>query len=140
MNEENGCQGATIPVNVIVESCAGIPELQQFIESITLSPNPTNGEFSISFFSSQFEKISLNMIDLNGKKVWSNEIDITLGKNSIPSIVIRSPEKILKLEEIKKKYEKKKESQEYKNAVEEEKIIKLQVVNTLTNFKNQVLA
>ena len=29
---------------------------------------------------------------------------------------------------------------EYKNAVEEEKIIKLQVVNTLTNFKNQVLA
>ena len=54
--------------------------------------------------------------------------------------MIRSPEKILKLEEIKKKYEKKKESQEYKNAVEEEKIIKLQVVNTLTNFKNQVLA
>ncbi len=67
-------------------------------------------------------------------------IPFELGKNSIPSIVIRSPEKILKLEEIKKKYEKKKESQEYKNAVEEEKIIKLQVVNTLTNFKNQVLA
>ena len=84
MNTENGCQGASIPVNVTVEACAGIPELQQFVESISISPNPTNGEFSISLFSSQFETITLNIIDLNGKKVWSNDIDITFGKNSIP--------------------------------------------------------
>jgi hypothetical protein len=83
-NTENGCQGASIPVNVTVEACAGIPELQQFIESITLSPNPTNGEFSLSFVSSQFEKITVNILDLNGSKVWSNEMDITFGKNSIP--------------------------------------------------------
>ncbi len=58
---------------------------------------------------------------------------------SLPSIVIRSPEKILSLEETKKRHEKNRESNEYKNAVEEEKKIKLQIVNSLTEFKDQVL-
>ena len=57
----------------------------------------------------------------------------------IPSIVIRSPEKVLSLEEKKKKLEHSRESLEYKNAVEEEKNIKLQIVKTLTDFKNRIL-
>ncbi len=58
----------------------------------------------------------------------------------IPSIVIRSPEKVLSLEDKKKKLEHLKESSEYKNAVEEEKNIKLQIVRTLTDFKNRILS
>jgi hypothetical protein len=54
------------------------------VESISISPNPTNGEFSISMVSSQFETIKLNIIDLNGQLVWSNDVDITFGKNSVP--------------------------------------------------------
>jgi hypothetical protein len=86
------------------------------------------GRAAVSYFG--FEK---------AESLLEKIIPFEIGKFSIPSIVIRSPEKILNLEEIKKKYEKKKESQEYKNAVEEDKIIKLQIVNTLTEFKNQVL-
>jgi hypothetical protein len=86
------------------------------------------GRAAVSYFG--FEK---------AESLLEKILPFELGKFSIPSIVIRSPEKILHLEEIKKKYEKKKESQEYKTAVEEEKIIKLQVVNSLTEFKNQVL-
>ena len=58
----------------------------------------------------------------------------------VPSIVIRSPEKVLSLEDKKKKLEHLKESSEYKNAVEEEKNIKLQIVRTLTDFKNRILS
>lgn len=57
----------------------------------------------------------------------------------IPCIVIRSPEKVLSLEEKKKKLENSKDSSEYKKALEEEKNVKLQIVKTLKDFKNRIL-
>ena len=86
------------------------------------------GRAAVSYFG--FEKAETFL-----EKIIPFELEST----TLPSIVIRSPEKILSLEETKKRYEKNRESHEYKNAMEEEKKIKLQIVNSLTEFKNKVL-
>ncbi len=70
------------------------------------------------------------------EKIYSFEMD----DFSLPSIVIRSPEKVLSMEDKKKKYEKQKDSVEFKNAFEEEKNIKLQIVNTLSDFKDRIFS
>lgn len=86
------------------------------------------GRAAVSYYG--YEKAE-SMLD----KIYPFEFDGL----SLPAIVIRSPEKLLSLEENKKKYEKSKNKIELEKAITEEREIKIQVVNTLTQFKQQVL-
>lgn len=104
-----------------------IEHVQKTVLSENIQGIIITGRAAVSFFG--FEKAESFL-----EKILPFELESTI----LPSIVIRSPEKILSLEETKKRYEKNKESNDYKNAAEEEKKIKLQIVNSLTEFKNKV--
>ena len=86
------------------------------------------GRAAVSYYGySQAESLLEKIIDFKIKNI------------SIPAIVIRSPEKLLSLEYQKNKFENNKNSKEYKIALEEEKVIKKQVVDSLIHFKEKLL-
>lgn len=75
----------------------------------------------------------------NAEAMLDKIFPFEIGGMSLPAIVIRSPEKLLSLEENKKKLEREKNKSELEKALLEEREIKTQVVNTLTIFKEKVL-
>jgi len=83
MNTENGCQGASIPVNVTVEACANIPELASIQESLLLSPNPTTGQFVVSFNSKESGPVIVKISDLQGKEINTKITTAIPGNNEI---------------------------------------------------------
>lgn len=86
------------------------------------------GRAAVSFFG--IEK---------AESLLDNIFNLELENMKVLTMVIRSPEKLLNLEENKNKYDKIKHKNEYENALSEEKIIKNQVVNNLVKFKDKVL-
>ena len=52
-------------------------------ESISLYPNPSNGNFSLSMIANESSSYSIRVIDLSGKVVYDNIIDLKIGNNSI---------------------------------------------------------
>jgi hypothetical protein len=83
VNVVNGCESAPTVVNVIVESCANIPELALIQESLIVSPNPTTGQFTVSFNSMESGQVGVKLTDLQGKEVSAKMTTAVIGKNEI---------------------------------------------------------
>ena len=83
VNVVNGCESTPTNVNVIVEGCANIPELATIQESLIVSPNPTTGQFTVSFNSMESGQVGIKLTDLQGKEVSTKMTNVVAGKNEI---------------------------------------------------------
>lgn len=69
--DANGCDANT-QVTLIVESCLSVDQL--VVNGISLQPNPNGGEFNVSGLE---PGATMEIIDLNGKLVYSKTVDTT---------------------------------------------------------------
>ena len=53
------------------------------INSIALAPNPNNGNFTTYFTSAKDQKVGMKLVDVAGRVVYSNEVNVNTGSNSI---------------------------------------------------------
>lgn len=67
-----------------IASGAGIEELDPYL--LTIYPNPSQGEFNISFESKADEKYSIKIFDAVGKIVYSNKVE---NQNGISNLEIK---------------------------------------------------
>ena len=50
---------------------------------ILLAPNPNNGNFTTYYTSSKEQKVSVKLFDVTGRIVYTDEIKVNTGNNSI---------------------------------------------------------
>lgn len=68
----------------ITHSAVGVEEKMKPIQNITVFPNPANSQITISFISPVFNEAKIELIDVVGKIVWSQDNQlINVGKNEI---------------------------------------------------------
>ena len=69
-------------LNIYDPALAGF-EQQVSVDEITVYPNPTNGNFSISFQSQDAPNSTISIMDLNGRIVASTIVESTSGYNQV---------------------------------------------------------
>lgn len=78
---QNGtCTSPRIQVDAVVNPCAGIGENIVFNNSISLSPNPNNGNFDVSFELKNTGDVQLEVLNLIGQNVNQMTIKGISGK------------------------------------------------------------
>jgi hypothetical protein len=83
VNTENGCESTAVPVNVTVESCANVPELASFLNTLNVSPNPTSGAFSITYNAYSNDEVKVKVIDIQGQILANKKSIANQGQNEI---------------------------------------------------------
>jgi hypothetical protein len=78
----NGCVGSDVE-NITVGDCSGIEENSSM--SVSVYPNPTTGEFSLSINNANFSNITISIVDIHGKVVY-NEMNVTVAQDFIKQI------------------------------------------------------
>ena len=78
---ENGCTSSSVAVEVIVESCADLSELN-IENTIGITPNPSNGVFVVSYGISKKSKVELEIIDAAGKRIYKRKFQDGAGTNA----------------------------------------------------------
>lgn len=80
-SSENGCNGTSTAVEVIVESCANLSEIT--IEStISITPNPSNGSFEVTYGITEKEKVEIEITDATGKRIYKRKFQDHNGMNA----------------------------------------------------------
>ena len=77
------CSSAMTAVEAVVSNCASIAENIPFKQSINLSPNPSNGEFQVSFSTQSNGNMQAELINLVGAQVWTSQLEFQEGKNTV---------------------------------------------------------
>lgn len=78
----SSCTSPMVSVEAVVESCAGIGENIAFQKSIKLFPNPNNGEFNVEFTTEYEGELTIELVNLIGKRVNSNTFKHKTGLNT----------------------------------------------------------
>lgn len=72
---ENGtCTSPREEVVAVVESCAALGEDVAFKNSISLFPNPNNGQFEVNFNARKDADVTIDIIDIVGKTIQSQSL------------------------------------------------------------------
>ena len=69
--------------NVTVDACTDVPE-NVWMNSISVYPNPSNGDFNVRIYSQAEKKMSMIITDVTGRKIYSEEKLLITGENKIP--------------------------------------------------------
>ena len=72
-----------MPVDAVVEPCLDIDEIS-FQNSLTLSPNPNNGSFEVSYALLSSSQVQLSVFDQLGNEILNMTFDDTKGSNNHP--------------------------------------------------------
>jgi hypothetical protein len=78
---ENNCTSISVPVEVLVESCADLSALT-IKNTIGISPNPSNGIFLISYDLAQKNKVEIEIISTTGKRIFKKSYQDQVGENN----------------------------------------------------------
>ena len=78
---ENNCTSISVPVEVLVESCADLSALT-IKNTIGISPNPSNGIFFISYELAQKNKVEIEIISTTGKRIFKKNYQDQAGENN----------------------------------------------------------
>lgn len=68
------------------DNCTGLGIYENTSESadlISISPNPSNGNFMINYTSTKAEKVSMKLIDMLGRIVYVNDTKVNSGANKM---------------------------------------------------------
>lgn len=76
------CGSTMVPVNAVVETCAGIGENIPFKRSIKLMPNPNNGNFSVEFETEHDGEVEFSVVNTVGSVVYHKQTESFSGSNS----------------------------------------------------------
>lgn len=72
---ENGtCTSPRVEVSAVVESCTALGEDVAFKNSISLFPNPNNGQFEVNFNTRKDADVTIDIIDIVGKTIQSQSL------------------------------------------------------------------
>ncbi len=71
---------AIVPCN---NSTTGINEVADNSEFMMIAPNPSNGSFMLTYKAVKAQTVSMNLYDLMGRVVYSNETKLSIGYNPI---------------------------------------------------------
>lgn len=71
------------PVVPCANSSIGISENSSTAVTMNLTPNPNNGHFSLNYKTDRDELIEINVVDVLGKKVYTQTTSMTTGLNSV---------------------------------------------------------
>ncbi len=79
--DANGCVQV---VEVEVTVFSGVEELNAFEKSLNIYPNPSKGNFNVTFDLAQNQNITLEVINLQGKVVNTQSVMASAGGNNLP--------------------------------------------------------
>ncbi len=68
-------------MRINIRSITGLDDLRSEIQEILISPNPVDAEISLSFTSKDAQALSLQIIDIGGKVLTSENIEVKSGSN-----------------------------------------------------------
>lgn len=83
LTENSTCSSALVPVDAVVNSCAGIGEDIPFKKSIQVIPNPNQGEFNVQFSADHSGELMAEMMSVVGDIIMLNPISYHQGVNTI---------------------------------------------------------
>jgi hypothetical protein len=87
VNNTSECYSTSLPITVYEEGALGREQFASVSESGTVTmmsyPNPAQGEFTISFSTANDETCMLNVYDLSGRILMTQEIHAEEGKNFV---------------------------------------------------------
>ena len=89
VTDEYGVQSDT--VRITFKPHTGIQDQNSLISQIRIYPNPSNGEFNLSFTSKTTETAIVELLNFNGQTVWKDNYSITRGENIIRAGVQSTP-------------------------------------------------
>jgi hypothetical protein len=69
-----------IPCN---NSTIGINENETNNDLVMLAPNPNNGNFTLTYVTDKNQKMRINLFDVTGKIVYTNEVNVNNGYNPV---------------------------------------------------------
>lgn len=76
---ENGCS-VTTTQDVTVKITIGINDVEDENSPIQVFPNPSNGQFTLTFETTQEHDVTLDVVDLAGRSIWGEKINGLNGK------------------------------------------------------------
>ena len=74
------CVSTPVAAVATVETCTGIGEDTGFRNSISIAPNPNNGQFSLSFNAPRLADVNVVLTDLTGRVVYTEMISNANGR------------------------------------------------------------
>jgi len=77
-------EAGSIQEGIVLDETTSTNDPHIQLTNWTLFPNPTNGQFSITFESSTTTPLTLQVIDILGKKLVSKSITPSIGQNTLP--------------------------------------------------------
>lgn len=72
--------GCDLPA-CFVALVSGIEDLNLLESSLNLFPNPTDGQFQLTFDAENFQKMTLQVVDVTGKEVFIESFESGIGSN-----------------------------------------------------------
>lgn len=73
----NACGTSDTTVNVVVQKCVGVDE--NVVDQLNIFPNPTNGLVNVFFNSAKAQGYSLNVVDVTGKVLYTQNLTNFVG-------------------------------------------------------------
>jgi hypothetical protein len=81
--ENSSCSSDMVPVQAVVSSCASLGENVPFRQSIKLSPNPNQGQYSVQFNTPNTGEMDVELVSIQGQTILRKTIEHKNGLNSL---------------------------------------------------------
>lgn len=84
----NACGSDTTVETVTISGIVGINELGSIFSSVQISPNPSNGIFTLQLVANETSPVSVKVFNLQGQAVYTSVLNTVAGQASTQSINI----------------------------------------------------
>lgn len=71
-------------VRIFIRSNTNVGDLAADLRSVTVSPNPSKGQYNVSYYGIKAEALTVDIMDMTGRVVTSQVWDVKQGDNSLP--------------------------------------------------------
>lgn len=82
----NACGSDTTVETVTISGIVGINELGSIFSSVQISPNPSNGNFTLQLVANENSPVSVKVFNLQGQAIYTSILNTVAGQASTQSI------------------------------------------------------